>query len=291
MAGCYHGHSDFMLAGAGSGAAEFGVPASAGVPAGFAEKTLVVPYNDTEAVNYLFERYSGQIAAVIVEPIAANMGVIAPADGYLQSLRQLCNEHGSVLILDEVITGFRVAYGGAQELYGIEADLTCLGKIVGGGLPCAAVGGREEIMDLLAPLGPVYQAGTLSGNPLAVAAANATLDLLAGKEVYGQLERVSGRLEAGLRQSAARAGIEVTINRVGSLLSIFFTAGPVRNFEEVQRSDIGRFKRFFSRMLEAGIYLAPSAYEAMFICLAHTESDIEQTLEAAYNALRETGIQ
>lgn len=284
MTGCYHGHSDAMLAGAGSGAAEIGVPVSAGVPAAFVEKTLTVSYNDIQAVERLFEKHPKQIAAVIVEPVAANMGVVPPLDGYLQALRQLCTTQKSILIFDEVITGFRTAYGGAQSLYGIEADLTCLGKIVGGGLPCAAVGGGEEIMNLLAPLGPVYQAGTLSGNPLAVAAANATLDALSKPGIYEQLEAVSARLEAGLKDAAGRASAELTIHRVGSLLSGFFTTGKVENFEDVQRCDIPRFKRYFSAMLEEGIYLAPSAYEAMFVSLAHTESDIDQTVQAAYNA-------
>lgn len=284
MIGCYHGHSDSVLVRAGSGAAELAIPASAGVPAAFAEKTLTVPYNDADAVGRLFKMYSGQIAAVIVEPVAANMGVVLPAEGYLQKLRRLCDQHGSVLIFDEVITGFRLAFGGAQSLYKIRADLTCLGKIVGGGLPCAAVGGTQVIMDQLAPLGPVYQAGTLSGNPLAVAAALSVMEVLSEPGTYERLEILSARLEAGFRDAAAQASLDLTINRAGSLLSPFFTAGAVRNFEDVQQCDLPRFKRFFAAMLNQGIYLAPSAYEAMFVSLAHTESDIEQTVQAAYNA-------
>ena len=288
MIGCYHGHSDSMLVQAGSGAAELAAPASAGIPAVFAGKTLTAAYNDTEAVKHLLAKYPDQIAAVIVEPVAANMGVVPPVKGYLRQLRQLCDEFGSVLIFDEVITGFRVAWGGAQSLYTMQADLTCLGKIVGGGLPCAAVGGKEEIMNLLAPAGPVYQAGTLSGNPLAVAAANATLDVLARPGCYKQLETASARLEEGLCEAALRASVELTVHRVGSLLSLFFTAGPVTCFEEVQNSDIPRFKRYFSSMIDSGIYIAPSAYEAMFVSLAHTESDIEKTIKDAYNGLRNT---
>jgi glutamate-1-semialdehyde 2,1-aminomutase len=284
MIGCYHGHIDSMLVQAGSGAAELACPSSAGIPAAFAEKTLTVPYNDADSAAQLFQKYNGRIAAVIIEPVAANMGVVPPAEGYLYRLRQLCDEQKSILIFDEVITGFRAAYGGAQSLYNIRADLTCLGKIVGGGLPCAAVGGSRLIMDQLAPLGPVYQAGTLSGNPLAVAAALATLEVLAQPEIYQRLETLSAQLEAGLKDAAARASVDLTINRCGSLLSPFFASGPVQNFEQVRRCDIPRFKRFFSAMLKQGIYLAPSAYEAMFVSAAHTDRDIEQTVCAAYNA-------
>lgn len=284
MAGCYHGHSDCMLVAAGSGVAEHGCPSSTGVPTSIAKKTIVVPYNDAEAVQAAFEKYPGQIACVIIEPVAANVGVIPPVSGYLQALRDLCDTHKSVLIFDEVITGFRAARGGAQERYGIKADITCLGKIIGGGLPLAAFGGRREIMEKLAPLGPVYQAGTLSGNPVATAAAMATLDLLAEPGVYEKLEQNAAMLEAGLREAAWKAGISVTINRVGSLMSCFFTDRPVVNFEDVQKTDIGRFKRFFAEMLMRGIYLAPSAYEAMFVSLAHSEKDIEKTIEAAYHS-------
>ncbi len=284
MVGCYHGHSDSMLVSAGSGLAEHGVPSSAGVPGHVAAQTIAVPYNDIEAVGRAFANYPDRIAAVVVEPVAANMGVIAPVEGYLEAIRQLCDQHGAVLIFDEVITGFRVALGGAQQRYGIKADLTCLGKIVGGGLPAAAVGGRSDIMDLLSPVGPVYQAGTLSGNPLAVAAANKTLELLEKSDTYRTLEQKGASLEAGLKDAAGRAGIPLTINRVGSILSAFFTQQPVRHFEDVQATDIARFKRYFLDMLEQGVYLAPSAYEAMFLSLAHTQQDIDKTVSAAYNA-------
>ncbi len=295
MAGCYHGHSDSLLVAAGSGVAEHGAASSAGVPEATAKLTIVLPYNDINAVKAAFEKHGGKIAAVLVEPIAANMGVVPPREGYLTALRELCDQYGAVLIFDEVITGFRVALGGAQELYGIKADITCLGKVIGGGLPAAAFGGRSEIMDMLAPAGPVYQAGTLSGNPLATAAANATLELLDSqcwildfREVssYEYLESRAAMLEQGLADAAKQADVSVTINRVGSIMSCFFTDKPVRNFADVQATDIGRFKRFFAQMLKRGIYLAPSAYEAMFISLAHTVRDIESTIEAARNSFQ-----
>ncbi len=292
MVGCYHGHSDSLLVSAGSGLAERGTAASPGVPEALAALTVVVPYNDWDTLRQAFRKQPGDIAAVLVEPVAANMGVVPPEPGYLESLRSLCDENGALLIFDEVISGFRVAWGGAQERYGVRADLTCLGKIVGGGLPLAVCGGRAEIMDLLAPLGHVYQAGTLSGNPLATAAANATLEILeAGgtdktKERYAQLESLAAGLETGLAKAAAHAGVPVTINRVGSLLSCFFTDKPVRNFDDVRATDIGSFKRFFSEMLDRGVYLAPSAYEAMFVSLAHTSQDIERTVEAAGESFR-----
>jgi glutamate-1-semialdehyde 2,1-aminomutase len=286
MAGCYHGHSDSLLVVAGSGLAEGGTSASPGVPEALAGLTVVVPYNDAQAVRKALETHAGEIAAVLVEPVAANMGVVPPAAGYLQTLRELCDEHGSLLIFDEVISGFRVAYGGAQDRYGIRADLTCLGKIVGGGLPLAVCGGRAEIMDLLAPVGRVYQAGTLSGNPIATAAAIATLDILAEGRVYRELESAAANLEIELAEAAAEAGAAVTINRVGSLLSCFFTDKPVRNFDDVRATDIAAFKRFFAAMLDRGIYLAPSAYEAMFLSLAHTKQDIDRTIEAARESFR-----
>ncbi|MHC5083098.1 MAG: glutamate-1-semialdehyde 2,1-aminomutase [Planctomycetota bacterium] len=284
MAGCYHGHSDCMLVAAGSGLAEHGTPSSAGVPASIAEKTIVVPYNDPEAVAQAFKNYPDQIAGIIVEPIAANIGVVSPKDGYLQSLRDSCDTNDALLIFDEVITGFRVALGGAQQRYGINADITCLGKIIGGGLPLAALGGRKDIMHKLAPLGPVYQAGTLSGNPLATAAANVAVDLLAAPGVYDALEQKGAAMAAGLADAAKKAGVPVTINRVGSILSTFFTDKAVENYEDVQNTDISRFKRFFAEMLNGGIYLAPSAYEAMFVSCAHSEKDIEKTIDAAYHA-------
>jgi glutamate-1-semialdehyde 2,1-aminomutase len=284
MAGCYHGHSDSLLVAAGSGLAETAIASSAGVPDSIAKLTVVVPYNDIEAVKAAFEKHKGGIAAVLVEPVAANMGVVPPVKGYLQTLRELCNGQDTLLIFDEVITGFRLAAGGAQELFGIESDLTCLGKIIGGGLPAAAVGGRADIMDMLAPLGPVYQAGTLSGNPIATAAANATIDILTKGNCYEKLESSVAMLEAGLADAAKNAGIDVTINRVGSIMSCFFTDKPVRNFTDVQSTDIERFKKFFAAMLNRGIYLAPSAYEAMFISLAHSSDDIVKTVEAARNS-------
>jgi len=278
MAGCYHGHSDAFLVSAGSGLAEQSIPASAGVPEAIANLTLVIPYNDIEAVKNAFHNHSGKIAAVLVEPVAANMGVVPPSEGYLRSLRDLCDTEKAALIFDEVITGFRVAFGGAQELYGIKADITCLGKIIGGGLPLAAVGGQAAIMDMLAPIGPVYQAGTLSGNPIATAAANATLNILAKGNCYQKLEAKSAILAEGLKDAAKKQNVPIIINRVGSLLSCFFTNRPVWNFEDVKTTDIRRFKAFFASMLEQGIYIAPSAYEALFVSLAHSKQDIEKTL-------------
>ena len=282
MAGCYHGHSDSLLVSAGSGVAEAGIAASAGVPEALAKLTVVIPYNNGDAAKAAFNKHKGKIAAVLVEPVAANMGVVPPVNGYLERLRSLCDENDALLIFDEVITGFRIARGGAQELYGIKADITCLGKIIGGGLPIGAVGGRTDIMDLLAPDGPVYQAGTLSGNPIATAAANVTLDLLSSRVTqYKKLESISDMLEKGLADAAKQAGIPVTINRVGSIMSCFFTNKPVRNFADVQATNIQQFKKFFAEMLKQGIYLAPSAYEAMFVSLAHTKEDIEKTIKAA----------
>lgn len=299
MAGCYHGHSDCLLVAAGSGVAEgsrragsqTGIASSAGVPDSLARLTIVVPYNDIDAVKAAFARHKGKIAAVLIEPVAANMGVIPPVDGYLAALRNLCDSGGAVLIFDEVITGFRVAYGGAQELFGLKADISCLGKIIGGGLPLAALGARADIMDMLAPTGPVYQAGTLSGNPIATAAANATLDLLnSSMGPYEKLESSAAMLEAGLASAAKEAGVTVTINRVGSIMSCFFTDRPVRNFADVQSTNIKQFKKFFAYMLNQGIYLAPSAYEAMFVSLAHTKDDIEKTIEAARRSFRKVAI-
>ncbi len=286
MVGCYHGHSDSLLVAAGSGLAEGAIASSPGVPDSIAKMTIIIDYNDINAATKAFEVYKGKIAAVLVEPVAANMGVVPPADGYLQTLRDLCDKEESLLIFDEVITGFRVALGGVQQLFGIEADMTCLGKIIGGGLPVGAFGGRTDIMDMLAPVGPVYQAGTLSGNPLATAAAIATIDILAQDGTYEKLESSAAMLEAGLADAAKEAGVDVTLNRVGSIMSCFFTDKKIQNFADVQSTDIKRFKKFFSSMLASGIYLAPSAYEAMFISLAHSESDIERTIEAAKNSFK-----
>jgi len=289
MAGCYHGHSDSLLVAAGSGLAESAIASSDGVPDVVAKLTVVVPYNDIEAVKAALTKHKGNIAAVLVEPVGANMGVVPPVDGYLEAIRQLCTADGVLLIFDEVITGFRLALGGAQERFGMKADLTCLGKIIGGGLPVGAVGGRADIMDILAPTGPVYQAGTLSGNPIATAAANTTLDILAEKGCYEKLESSAAMLEAGLAGAAKEAGVAVTINRVGSIQSCFFTDRPVRTFADVQSTNIQRFKKFFAGMLRRGIYLAPSAYEAMFVSLAHSSEDIEKTIEAARAGLGEIG--
>jgi glutamate-1-semialdehyde 2,1-aminomutase len=287
MAGCYHGHSDSLLVAAGSGLAESAISSSAGVPDEVAKLTVVVPYNNIEAVETAFTKHKGQIAAVLIEPVGANMGVVPPVGSYLETIRRLCTADGVLLIFDEVITGFRIALGGAQERFGIKADMTCLGKIIGGGLPAAAVGGRADIMDILAPTGPVYQAGTLSGNPIATAAANATLDILAEEGCYEKLEYSSEMLETGLAGAAKEAGVTVTINRVGSILSCFFTGRPVRTFADVQSTDIKSFKKFFAGMLGRGIYLAPSAYEAMFVSLAHSTDDIKRTIEAARASFRE----
>jgi len=284
MAGAYHGHSDCLLVSAGSGLAEAALSASAGVPNDFVKNTIVVPYNDIDAIKACFLRHGNKIAAILVEPVAANMGVVPPLPGFLSQLRSLCDENKALLIFDEVITGFRVAFGGAQELFDVKADLTCLGKIIGGGLPAAAFGGPTEIMDLLAPLGPVYQAGTLSGNPIATAAAGATLDILVRKDCYKHLETLGQLLQKGLEEAAQNNRIPVTISRVGSIMSCFFTDKPVRNFTDVRQTNTKRFKQFFAGMLNQGIYLAPSAFEAMFISLGHTENDIEKTVQAAQNS-------
>jgi len=279
--GGYHGHADSLLVKAGSGAATFGLPDSPGVPSDLARQTLTAPYNDLAATRRLFEARAGAVAAVIVEPIAGNMGVVPPEPGFLEGLRALTVEHGALLIFDEVISGFRAAYGGAQALYGVVPDLTCLGKIIGGGLPVGAYGGRRDLMELIAPAGPVYQAGTLSGNPLAVSAGIATLKLLAKPGVYDALEGTSAALESGLADAAKAAGVPVQINRAGSVLTVFFTPTRVRDYATAKTSDTARFARFFSAMLDAGIYLPPSQYEAWFVSLAHTKREIQRTITAA----------
>ena len=285
FSGCYHGHSDGLLARAGSGAATFSIPDSKGVPKCVVEQTLVVPYNDLEATREKFEQHSGKIAAVIVEPVAGNMGVVPPKPGFLEGLRKLCDDYQTVLIFDEVMTGFRVSMGGAQELYGIKPDLTCLGKIIGGGLPVAAFGGSRKIMECLAPVGGVYQAGTLSGNPLAVAAGLTTLNILRRDNPYKALEEKASFLERGLLAVLGSKDIPHTINRVGSMMSIFFQKGPVQNYETALDSDKGAFNVFFFKMLERGVYLAPSAFEAWFISAAHSEDDLQFTLKAAMESL------
>ena len=285
FAGCYHGHADGLLAKGGSGLATLGIPDSPGVPLGYAQNTLVAPYNNTEAVEKLFQHYPEEIAAVIVEPIAANMGVVPPQPGFLASLRKLTNEFGALLIFDEVITGFRVARGGAQALYGITPDLTCLGKIIGGGLPVGAYGGRREIMEMMAPVGPVYQAGTLSGNPLVMTAGIETIKLLSQPGVYHQLEARSSSLEEGLVKAASESGISLHISRVASLLTVFFTAKPVVDYESAKQANTKLFGRFFHRLLAEGVYWPPSQFEAVFISLAHSDEDIQTTIRAVGKAL------
>ncbi|MDR2878144.1 MAG: glutamate-1-semialdehyde 2,1-aminomutase [Chromatiales bacterium] len=280
--GCYHGHADSLLVKAGSGALTLGVPTSPGVPVALAEHTITVPYNDLDSVEEVFARLGGQIACIIVEPVAGNMNCIPPREGFLAGLRQLCTRYESLLIFDEVMTGFRVALGGAQQRYGIKPDLTTLGKVIGGGLPVGAFGGRRDIMEKLAPLGPVYQAGTLSGNPVAMAAGLATLDEIERPTFYQELSATTKRITDGLMTRAKAFNVPLVINHVGGMLGIFFTEEPViENFSQVTRSNIDRFRLFFHGMLEQGVYLAPSAYEACFVSSAHTQADIKRTLIAA----------
>lgn len=283
--GCYHGHADGLLVKAGSGGATFGVPDSAGVPDAYARLTLVAEYNDFLSVDRLLKAHAGEVAAIIVEPIAGNMGVVPPATGFLEGLRERTTASGAVLIFDEVISGFRTAYGGAQDLYGVRPDLTCLGKVIGGGLPVAAYGGRTDMMEQVAPLGPTYQAGTLSGNPLAMTAGIETLNLLGEAGTYERLEELGARLEDGLSKAVAATGRQASINRVGSLLTLFFSDGPVTDYRTAAVSDRGQFGVYFHRMLEQGVYLPPSQFEAMFVSLAHSRQDVDATLEAASNAL------
>jgi glutamate-1-semialdehyde 2,1-aminomutase len=285
--GCYHGHSDAMLVKAGSGVATLGIPGSAGVPAETAMHTLAVPFNDLDAVRAIFSARPEEIACVIVEPVVGNAGTIPPAPGYLEGLRQITAKFGALLILDEVMTGFRLSLGGAQQVYGIKPDLTTLGKIIGGGLPCAAFGGRADVMEFLAPLGPVYQAGTLSGNPLAMAAGIATLrHLIAHEEdVYHALETTTARITEGVGRVAHEAGVPLTVNRVGSMFTWFFTGQPVTDFASAATSDTVAFGRFHRAMLDAGVWLPPSQYEAAFVSTAHGEAEIGMVLEAARSAL------
>ena len=285
--GCYHGHADGLLVKAGSGALTLGVPSSPGVPADFAKYTLTATYNDPGSVESLFAAHPNAIAALIVEPVAGNMNCVPPAAGFLQALRALCDRHGALLIFDEVMTGFRVHPGGASARYGVKPDLVTLGKIIGGGLPVGAFGGRRDIMQKLAPVGPVYQAGTLSGNPLAMAAGLATLRLLDDAKLYADLERQTYRMLEGLERLARAAGVPFTTTQVGSMFGLFFSADKaIDSYAQVMRCDTARFKRFFHAMLEAGVYLAPSAYEAGFVSTAHGEKELALTLDAAARAFR-----
>jgi len=284
--GGYHGHADALLIKAGSGVATLGLPDSPGVTPGVAEHTITLPFNDLDAVRLAFERYGEQIAAVIVEPVGGNMGVVPPVSGFLEGLRETTKQYGALLIFDEVMTGFRVHKYSAQGLYGISPDLTCMGKVIGGGLPVGAYGGRRDIMELVAPSGPVYQAGTLSGNPLAMAAGIATLKLLGEPGVYETLERRSARLEAGLTEAARDLGLPCTINRVGSMVCPFFTGEPVTDYASAKRSDLERFSRVFNRLLDRGVSIAPSQFEGLFVSLAHSDEDIERTIEAFHEAMK-----
>jgi len=285
FAGGYHGHADGLLVKGGSGLATLSLPGSPGVPAGYTRSTLVATYNNAESVAQLFQRYPKKIAAVIVEPVAANMGVVPPQPGFLESLRRLTSDHGALLIFDEVITGFRAAYGGAQTVFGITPDLTCLGKIIGGGLPVGAYGGKREIMEMMAPDGPVYQAGTLSGNPLAMTAGIETLKLLNRPGTYERLENASSRLERGIAEAASSLNVKLNISRFASLLTLFFTDKPALDYEAVSQADTALFGRFFHQLLAQGIYWPPSQFEAVFISLAHQDNDIQYTVAAIEKAL------
>jgi glutamate-1-semialdehyde 2,1-aminomutase len=283
--GCYHGHGDSLLIKAGSGVATLGLPDSPGVPAGVAENTITVPYNDIESLNYAFEQFGDDIAGVIVEPVAGNMGVVPPLPGFLESLREITEKHGSLLIFDEVMTGFRVGYNCAQGYFGVTPDLTCLGKVIGGGLPVGAYGGKAEIMERVAPSGPIYQAGTLSGNPLAMTAGYETLSQLT-PESYKEFERKADRLEEGLHAAAEKYDIPHTINRAGSMIGIFFTDNEVKNYEGAKSSDLELFSAYYREMANEGVFLPPSQFEGLFLSTAHTSEDIEKTLQAAEKAFQ-----
>ncbi|MCG5535591.1 glutamate-1-semialdehyde 2,1-aminomutase [Ectothiorhodospira mobilis] len=286
--GCYHGHGDSLLVKAGSGALTLGVPSSPGVPASLAEHTLTVPYNDLEQVQETFSRFGDQIACIIVEPVAGNMNCVPPAPGFLEGLRSVCDDHGALLIFDEVMTGFRVARGGAQELYGVKPDLTTLGKVIGGGMPVGALGGRRQVMEYLSPLGPVYQAGTLSGNPIAMTAGLKTLEILSAPGFHDDLTAKAETLISGILGEAQKAGVPMAANQVGGMFGLFFTDQPqVGNFQQVSQCDTERFGRFFHAMLDKGVYLAPSAFEAGFMSSSHSAGDVETTIRAAGEVLRE----
>jgi len=289
--GCYHGYADSVLVKAGSGVATHGLPDSPGILPEYSAHTISLPYNDGDGVQLTLERHRSAIAAVIVEPVAGNMGTVLPGKSFLQRLRKLTREHGTLLIFDEVITGFRLAYGGAQELYRIKPDLTCLGKIIGGGLPVGAYGGSRAIMDMVAPQGPVYQAGTLSGNPLAVSAGIATLKQLKKPGTYSRLEKQAARLEEGLRNAALACGVPVQVNRAGSMFTVFFTTAPVTDFQSARASDVGRYGRFFHGLLERGVYFAPAQFEACFVSTAHSGRDVDATIRAAAVAFRKAAGQ
>lgn len=285
--GCYHGHVDGLLVKAGSGAMTFGVPDSPGVPEEYAGLTLVVPYNDLQAVEEAFRTHRGEIACVIVEPVAGNMGVVLPEKGFLEGLREICSRDGTLLVFDEVITGFRLGWSGVQGLFGVMPDLTCLGKIIGGGLPIGAFGGRVEVMDLLSPSGPVYQAGTLSGNPLSVRAGLETLRVLKETMPYEYLESLGRKLALGLHGLFSEKGIPVTINQIGSMLTVFFTEGPVKDLSSAKKSNTRLFSIFFHALLKRGVYIPPSQFESWFLSLAHTEDDVYLTLDRVREALKE----
>lgn len=285
--GCYHGHADSFLVAAGSGVATLGIAGSPGVPEAVIAHTMSLPYNDIETFSTVMDKSGDTIAAVIVEPVAGNMGLVPPAKGFLESLRKETSKHGSLLIFDEVMTGFRVSYGGAQELYSIDPDMSCFGKIVGGGLPVGAYGGRKDIMSQVAPEGPIYQAGTLSGNPLAMAAGVATLNEIRKPGFYETLEKNASRLEQGFRRAASKTGTKMVINRVGSMVGLFLTDQPVNNFEDAKTSDLDKFSAYYRKMFEKGIYLAPSQFEALFVSAAHSDEDIDATIIAAEAVLGE----
>jgi glutamate-1-semialdehyde 2,1-aminomutase len=284
--GCYHGHADYLLVQAGSGATTFGTPSSPGVPESFTEKTLLANYNDLDSVRGLYDKYRDKIAAVIIEPVAANMGVVPPADGFLEGLRKITSGSGSLLIFDEVITGFRLGMGGAQRKYGVTPDITCLGKIIGGGLPVGAFGGKKEIMSMVAPLGPMYQAGTLSGNPLAMAAGLATLRELKEPGNYKKLRALSRNMVEGIKEIIKKVGIKAAVNSVDSMFTLFFTETNPVDYRTVLKSDTKKYSKFFENLLRAGIMFPPSQFEAVFLSLAHTERDIDRTLDAVYKALK-----
>jgi glutamate-1-semialdehyde 2,1-aminomutase len=283
--GCYHGHADTVLVEAGSGVATLSIPGSPGVPKSFVDQTLSLPYNDIDSVTKVMEKQGEKIACIIIEPVAGNMGLVAPVNGFLETLRGLTEKNGSLLIFDEVMTGFRVAYGGAQSLYGISPDVTCLGKIIGGGLPVGAYGGKREIMDYIAPQGPVYQAGTLSGNPLAMAAGIAMLTQLKEPGFYDKLDEKAGRLAVGFKEAAENAGLNAVVDRVGSMLGLFFTDRSVLNFDDAKTSDLEMFSAYYKGMLQKGIYLAPSQFEALFVSAAHDIEHIDATVKAAQEVM------